>query len=156
MTTIIGDAKRSIIVSDTMMSDSDSNTKDLDFRKVVKFKDGWLAVAGDVRNLEKVRRWLNDSTLPKPEIKEEFDCDFMKLTPDGLFVTDRHLDFWECVTVDALGSGSGIALGAMKLGHKAEDAVWAATQVDVNSGGKVMVYSLDSSVGKEYIRKAKR
>lgn len=144
MTCIIGDAERMILVSDSQVTDEDSNTKASE-EKVFKLADGsLLGVAGDIRSEEKVIEWF-DKGCPKgdkPEIKEEHDCDFIHLTEEGLFVSDRSLDFWRVKKYDGIGSGQGIALGAMLLGHPAEEAVWAASKIDLHTGGDIVVYEL--------------
>ena len=145
MTCIIGDAERMILVSDSQVSDEDSSTKSYVCEKVFKLADGsLLAVAGDIRSEEKVIEWF-DKGCPKgekPEIKEEHDCDFLHLTENGLFISDKSLEFWRVKTHDGIGSGQAIALGAMLLGHSAEEAVWAATQIDMHTGGNVVVYEI--------------
>lgn len=144
MTCIIGDANRLILVSDSQVTDEDSNTKASE-EKVFKLADGsLLGVAGDIRSEEKVIEWF-DKGCPKgdkPEIKEEHDCDFMHLTEEGLFISDRSLDFWRVKKYDGIGSGQGIALGAMLLGHDAEEAVWAASKIDLHTGGDIVVYEI--------------
>ncbi len=144
MTCIVGDPKRMVIVADTQISDDDSGSKDTNWEKVFAVPDGWLAGAGDVGSIQKVVEWYRNGkpSNTKPEIKEDNDADFMLLSDDGIFLCDKTLEFWKIDKPDGIGSGHKIAVGAMMLKHKAEDAVWVATQIDLHSGGRVVVYQL--------------
>jgi hypothetical protein len=145
MTTIIGDAKRKILVSDSQTSDDDSDTKAFNLPKVFKVPQGWLAGAGDMMSVQRVVEWFKDGKKGKPPvIKIENDADFMLLSNDGLFVSGKDLEFWEHTDVDAIGSGTAAALAVMSLGHTAEEACWAACQSDLYSGEPVKVYTLGS------------
>jgi ATP-dependent protease HslVU (ClpYQ) peptidase subunit len=134
-----------IIVSDSQVSDEDSSTKSYDCKKVFELEDGsLLGVAGDIRSEEAVIEWFNKGKPKgdKPEIKEEHDCDFILMNDDGLFISDRTLEFWRVDNFDGIGSGQAIAFGAMKLGHSAEEAVWVAAQIDLHTGGDIKIYEL--------------
>ena len=146
MTTIVGDAKRKIIVSDSQTTDDDSNTKAFNLPKVYKVPQDWLAGCGDIRSIQAVVQYFMDGKKGKaPVIKDIHDADFMLLSQEGLFVSDKELEFWKHEDIDAIGSGTACALACISLGHTAEDAVWAACQSDQNSGGDVKVYSLGYS-----------
>jgi ATP-dependent protease HslVU (ClpYQ) peptidase subunit len=145
MTTIVGDAKRMILVSDSQTSDDDSDTKAFNLSKVFKVPQGWLAGAGDLMSVQKVVEYFKDGKKGKPPIiKIENDADFMLLCSEGLFIAGKDLEFWQHEDVDAIGSGTAAALAVMALGHKAEEAVWAACQSDLYSGEPVKVYKLDN------------
>ena len=66
MTTIIGDAKRKILVSDSQTSDDDSDTKAFNLPKVFKVPQGWLAGAGDMMSVQTVS--YTHLTLPTKRI----------------------------------------------------------------------------------------
>ena len=72
MTTIVGDAKRMILVSDSQTSDDDSDTKAFNLSKVFKVPQGWLAGAGDLMSVQKVVEYFKDGkncllyTSPSP------------------------------------------------------------------------------------------
>lgn len=145
MTTIVGDWPRKLLVADSQISDEDSNTKVFNQDKVFKVPQGWLGGAGDVRSIQQVVKWFLDGKKGKPPvIKEAEDADFMLLNDEGLFLSDRSLNFWQVTTYDAIGNGTGAALAVLALGHTAEEAVWAACQSELYSGEPVKVYALDS------------
>jgi hypothetical protein len=134
-----------ILVSDSQISDDDSDTKAFNLSKVFKVPGGWLAGAGDLMSVQKVVEYFKEGKKGKPPIiKIENDADFMLLSNDGLFVSGKDLEFWEHTDVDAIGSGTAAALAVMALGHKAEEAVWAACHSDLYSGEPVKVYSLEN------------
>ena len=145
MTTIIGDAKRKIIVYDSQYSDDDSDSKSINNEKVFRIPQGWLAGAGDVTSIQEVVRYFKDGKRGKaPIIKDADDADFMLLTEEGVFISGKDLRFSEIFTYDALGSGTLAALAVMSLGHTAEEACWASCQSDLYSGGDVKVYSFEN------------
>ena len=145
MTTIVGDAKRKIIVADSQYSDDDSDTKATDNEKVFRVPQGWIAGAGDVISIQEVVQYFMEGKKGKaPIIKDADDADFMLLTEEGLFVSGKDLSFQKIYTHDALGSGTLAALAVMSLGHTPEEACWAATQSDLYSGGAIKVYSFDN------------
>jgi hypothetical protein len=145
MTTIVGDPKRKIIVSDSQVSDDDSDTKSIDNEKVFRVPQGWLAGAGDVTSIQEVVKYFIEGKKGKaPVIKDADDADFMLLTEEGIFVAGKDLRFWQIQTPDALGSGTLAALAVMTLGHTAEEACWAACQSDLYSGGDIKVYSFEN------------
>lgn len=149
MSTIVGDWQRKIIVTDSQVSDDDSDTKNFENEKVFRVPQGLLAGAGDFISIQIVVEYFkNDKKGKAPIIKDADDADFMLLTNDGLYVSGKDLRFQKVPTYEALGSGTMAVLSAMVLGHTAEEACWAATQSDLYSGGNVKVYSLNN---KEFI-----
>ena len=151
MSTIIGDWRRKIIVTDSQVSDDDSDTKNFENEKVFRVPQGLLAGAGDYISIQEVVQYFMEGKKGKPPIiKDVDDADFMLLTHDGLFVSGKDLRFQRIQTYDALGSGTLAVLAVMTLGHTAEEACWAACRSDLYSGGDVKVYSLDSDKPKIY------
>ena len=149
MSTIVGDWQRKIIVTDSQVSDDDSDTKNFENEKVFRVPQGLLAGAGDFISIQIVVEYFkNDKKGKAPIIKDADDADFMLLANDGLYVSGKDLRFQKVPTYEALGSGTMAVLSAMVLGHTAEEACWAATQSDLYSGGNVKVYSLNN---KEFI-----
>ena len=149
MSTIVGDWQRKIIVTDSQVSDDDSDTKNFENEKVFKIPQGLLAGAGDFISIQIVVEYFkNDKKGKAPIIKDADDADFMLLANDGLYVSGKDLRFQKVPTYEALGSGTMAVLSAMVLGHTAEEACWAATKSDLYSGGNVKVYSLNN---KEFI-----
>lgn len=146
MSTVIGDAKRKIIVADSQISDDDSNTKQFGIDKVFYVPQGLLAGAGDFVSIQQVVDYFSDGKKGKaPIIKDSDDADFMLLTHEGLFVSGKDLRFQKIQTYDALGTGTSAALAVMALGHSAEEACWATCQSDLYSGGDIKIYSLGSN-----------
>jgi|LakMenE18May11ns_1017448.scaffolds.fasta_scaffold9843852_3 ATP-dependent protease HslVU (ClpYQ) peptidase subunit len=145
MTVMIGDAKRMIIVTDSQVSDEDSNSKNLNVDKVFEIPEGYIGGAGDWSSIQKVVEWYKNGKKDKdkPDIHADNDADFMVLNEDGIFISDKSLEFYKIDKQDGIGCGQNIALGAIRLGHTVEDAVWAACQVDLYSGGDIKVYSLN-------------
>jgi hypothetical protein len=155
MTTIVGDAKRKIIVSDSQTSDDESDTKELNNDKVYRVPQGWLAGAGNTMSIQEVVQYFMDGKKGKaPVIKDADDADFMLLTDEGIFVSGKDLRFWQIYTYDAIGSGTLAVLAVMSLNHTAEDACWAACQTDLYSGGQIKVYSFDNKQYTVYNRNA--
>ena len=149
MSTIVGDWQRKIIVTDSQISDDDSDTKNFENEKVFRVPQGLLAGAGNFISIQIVVEYFkNDKKGKAPIIKDADDADFMLLANDGLYVSGKDLRFQKVPTYEALGSGTMAVLSAMVLGHTAEEACWAATQSDLYSGGNVKVYSLNN---KEFI-----
>ena len=152
MSTIIGDWRRKIIVTDSQVSDDDSDTKNFENEKVFRVPQGLLAGAGDYISIQEVVHYFMEGKKGKPPIiKDVDDADFMLLTHEGLFVSGKDLRFQRIQTYDALGSGTLAVLAVMTLGHTAEEACWAACRSDLYSGGDVKVYSLDSDKPKIYV-----
>lgn len=151
MSTIIGDWRRKIIVTDSQISDDDSDTKALDCEKVFRVPQGLLAGAGDFISIQEVVHYFSEGKRGKPPIiKDADDADFMLLTHDGLFVSGKDLRFQRIQTYDALGSGTLAVLAVMALGHTAEEACWAACRSDLYSGGDIKTYTLDSNEPRIY------
>ena len=145
MSTIIGDWRRKIIVTDSQVSDDDSDTKNFQNEKVFRVPQGLLAGAGDFISIQQVVDYFMEGKKGKPPvIKDADDADFMLLSHDGLYVSGKDLRFQKIPTYEVLGSGSLGALAVLALGHTAEEACWATCRSDLYSGGDVRVYSLDS------------
>ena len=142
MTTIVGDWRRKVIVTDSQYSDTDTNTKYFD-EKSSRIPDGWFAGAGNFGDCEKVLQYLRTKSKVPPKLKNN-DNSFMILTDEGLQVSNDGIE-WEPVrTFMAIGSGIHAAEAIMRAGGTAEDAVYWACQVDLMSHEPVKVYSLDS------------
>ena len=143
MTTIVGDARRKIIVSDSQFTDSDSGIKYFE-DKVLSIDGGWLGIAGNWVDGEKVLDYLNKKTKTKPKLKS--DSSFLKLTKDGLFSCGGDLEWERVRTFMAIGSGAMAAEVCMRMGLTAEEAVSWACNVDVNSSGPIKSYPLDNAL----------
>ena len=139
MTTIVGDWERKILVSDSQFSDDDAGIKYFE-EKLVPITGGWLAVAGNWSDAEKVVDYLNKKTKNKPKLKS--DSSFLKLTNDGLFSCGNDLDWERVRTFMAIGSGAMAAEVCMRMGLSAEEAVKWACNVDLKSHEPIKTYAL--------------
>lgn len=140
MTTIIGDWINKKIVSDSQFSDTDTGIKYYD-NKVVPIDGGWLGVAGNWCDCEKVVDYLNKKTKTKPKLKP--DSAFIKMTAEGLFYCGDDLEWERAKTFMAIGSGSMAAEVCMRMGLTAEESVKWACNVDLHSSEPVKSYPLE-------------
>jgi hypothetical protein len=143
MTTIIGDWRRKILVSDSQFTDSDTGIKYFE-DKVVPIDGGWLGVAGNWSDCEKVIDYLSKKNKTKPKLKS--DSSFLKLTKDGLFSCGDDLEWERVRTFMAIGSGSMAAEVCLRMDLTAEEAVGWACNVDANSSGPIKTYKLDDAI----------
>jgi hypothetical protein len=139
MTTIVGDWINKKLVSDSQFSDDDTGIKYFD-EKIIPIDGGFLGVAGNWCDGEKVADYINKKTKIKPKLKA--DSSFMKLTNDGLFYCGDDLEWERAKTFMAIGSGSMAAEVCMRMGLSAEEAVKWACNVDLKSHEPIKVYSL--------------
>ena len=142
MTTIVGDWSRKILVSDSQFSDDDAGIKYFE-EKVIKFNDGWLGVAGNWADGEKVLNYLNKKITRKPKLKS--DSSFIKLTEEGLFYCGDDLEWEQAKSFMAIGSGAMAAEVCTRMGLTAEEAVKWACNVDLHSSEPIKIYELKSS-----------
>ena len=105
---------------------------------------GWLGVAGNYCDAEKVLDYVNKKTKVKPKLKA--DSSFLKLTKDGLFSCGDDLEWERVRTFMAIGSGSMAAEVCMRMGLTAEEAVKWACNVDANSSEPIKTYRLTDAV----------
>jgi hypothetical protein len=142
MTTIVGDWGRKILVADSQFTDSDAGIKYFE-EKVFAIDGGWLGVAGNYCDAEKVLDYLGKRSKTKPKLKT--DSSFLKLTQDGLFSCGDDLEWERVRTFMAIGSGSMAAEVCMRMGLEPPQAVAWACDVDVNSHEPIRTYSLGAN-----------
>jgi len=140
MTTIVGDWGRKLLVADSQFTDSDSGIKYFE-DKIFPIDGGWLGVAGNYVDAEKVLDYLSKKTKTKPKLKS--DSSFLKLTKEGLFSCGDDLEWERVRTFMAIGSGSMAAEVCMRMGLHPHEAVSWACNVDANSHEPIKTYSLD-------------
>ena len=140
MTTIVGDWGRKVLVADSQFTDSDSGIKYFE-DKIFAFDGGWLGVAGNYCDAEKVLEYINKKTKTKPKLKS--DSSFLKLTKEGLFSCGDDLEWERVRTFMAIGSGAMAAEVCMRMGLTPQEAVSWACNVDSNSHEPIKTYSLD-------------
>lgn len=143
MTTIVGDWKNRILVADSQFTDSDAGIKYFE-DKVFPIDGGWMGVAGNYCDAEKVLDYLNKKNKTKPKLKS--DSSFLKLTKDGLFSCGDDLEWERVRTFMAIGSGAMAAEVCMRMGLSAQEAVSWACNVDSNSHEPIKTYPIDNAV----------
>jgi 20S proteasome alpha/beta subunit len=139
MTTIVGDWINKIMVADSQFSDEDTGIKYYE-DKILQIEGGWLGVAGNWSDGEKVVEYINKKQKIKPKLKT--DSSFLKLTNDGLFSCNEDLEWERVRTFMAIGSGSMAAEVCMRMGLTAEEAVKWACNVDLKSHEPIKTYKL--------------
>jgi hypothetical protein len=139
MTTIVGDWKNKILVADSQFSDDDTGIKYFE-DKVITIDGGYLGVAGNWVDGEKVAEYVNKKSKTKPKLKS--DSSFLKLTEEGLFACGDDLEWERVRTFMAIGSGSMAAEVCMRMGLTAEEAIKWACNVDLKSHEPIKVYKL--------------
>ena len=137
----MGDWRRKIIISDSQFSDDDTGIKYFE-EKVVPIEGGWLGVAGNWCDCEKVVEYLNKKSKRKPKLKN--DSSFLKLTQEGLFYCGDDLEWERAKTFMAIGSGAMAAEVCLRMDLSAEEAVKWACNVDLKSSEPLKIYSLDN------------
>ena len=135
----MGDWRRKIIISDSQFSDDDTGIKYFD-EKVVPIEGGWLGVAGNWCDCEKVVEYLNKKGKRKPKLKN--DSSFLKLTQEGLFYCGDDLEWERAKTFMAIGSGAMAAEVCLRMDLSAEEAVKWACNVDLKSSEPLKTYAL--------------
>ena len=140
MTTIVGDWGRKVLVADSQFSDDDTGLKYFE-DKVLPIEGGWLGVAGNWSDAEKVIDYLNKKSKTKPKLKN--DSSFLKLTKDGLFACGDDLEWERVRTFMAIGSGAMAAEVCMRMGLTPEEAVKWACNVDLKSHEPIKTYALE-------------
>jgi len=139
MTTIVGDWINKKLVADSQFSDDDSGIKYFE-DKIIAIEGGYLGVAGNWVDGEKVADYVNKKSKTKPKLKA--DSSFLKLTDEGLFSCGDDLEWERVRTFMAIGSGSMAAEVCMRMGLTAEEAVKWACNVDLKSHEPVKTYKL--------------
>ena len=139
MTTIVGDWINKIMVADSQFTDDDLGIKYFE-DKIIAIDGGFLGVAGNWVDGEKVAEYINKKSKTKPKLKP--DSSFLKLTNEGLFSCGNDLEWERVRTFMAIGSGSMAAEVCMRMGLTAEEAVKWACNVDSKSHEPIKNYSL--------------
>lgn len=109
--------------------------------KLTRIDGDVIGCAGNCEEIVKFKIWYRDRTRPFPKMKGSFEA--ICWTKDGLM---RYTTSGVPIKFNppyALGSGSDIAMGAMKAGVGARRAVEIATETDIYSGGHVFTMTRD-------------
>ena len=139
MTTIVGDWINKVLVADSQFSDEDTGLKYFE-DKILKIDGGWIGVAGNWSDGEKVVEYINKKSKNKPKLKA--DSSFLKLTEEGLFACGDDLEWERVRTFMSIGSGAMAAEVCMRMGLSAEESVKWACQVDLKSHEPIKTYKL--------------
>ena len=134
-----GDWINKVLVSDSQFSDEDTGLKYFE-DKILKIDGGWLGIAGNWSDGEKVVEYINKKSKTKPKLKA--DSSFLKLTEEGLFACGDDLEWERVRTFMSIGSGAMAAEVCMRMGLSAEEAVKWACQVDLKSHEPIKTYKL--------------
>ena len=145
MTTIVGDWNRKILVSDSQFSDFDSGIKYFE-EKVFAIDGGWLGVAGNYCDADKVVEYLNKKGKVIPKLKP--DSVFLKLTSEGLYVCGNDLEWERVRSFMAIGSGEKIAETCMRMGLSAEESLKWSCNIDLHTHDPIKVYELGKTASK--------
>lgn len=132
-----------MLVADSQFTDSDTGIKYFE-DKIFPVEGGYLGVAGNYCDAEKVIDYLNKKTKTKPKLKS--DSSFLKLTKEGLFSCGDDLEWERVRTFMAIGSGSMAAEVCLRMGLTAEEAVSWACNVDANSHEPIKTYKVDDAL----------
>jgi ATP-dependent protease HslVU (ClpYQ) peptidase subunit len=140
MTTIFADAKAGVMVCD---SKTTLGGQWLSSTKVHRIGDDLVAFAGYKAEALKWLDWYsNGKRGAQPKIA---NSEALILSAEGLVYIDCS---GEALPIErgfmGIGTGGVVAIGAFIAGADAETAVHIACQVDANSGGDVVVYTLKS------------
>ena len=139
MTTIVGDWVNKVMVADSQFTDDETGIKYFE-DKIFAIDGGYLGVAGNWVDGEKVVEYLAKKGKTKPKLKS--DSSFLKLTNDGLFACGSDLEWERVREFMAIGSGAMAAEVCMRMGLTAEEAVKWACNVDSKSHEPIKTYKL--------------
>lgn len=108
-------------------------------RKLHRAQDGSvIGVAGTTFIIDAFVRWYNDRDRPEQFDAKTDNFEALILKPDGtVWCYDQHGNCYEAGAPSAIGSGSGVAYGAMAAGATPAEAVRIACDRDTCSGGGV-------------------
>jgi len=115
-------------------------------KKIIRLSDGSLiAGSGVKRQISDFAQWFTTQNGEKPEIA---DASIIRVSLNGTVTvydgkTDER-DVTDCPFY-ALGSGAGVALGAMYMGARADQAVEIAMKVDPWTSGDVTVEKINDA-----------
>lgn len=110
-------------------------------KKIRRLKDGSLYCgSGTAAVINKMERWLDGGK--EPEIGEDDEVEAILIKSDGtVWLVDEDLELEQVEDeFTAIGTGAGIAIGAMACGKTAEEAVEIAAKHD--SGTSLPVHTM--------------
>lgn len=138
MTTILADAKRGIMVTDSRCT---AESEWFPMTKVFRVRDELIGLAGNVKDAVAWLNWYSEGKKGNRPKGDTFNA--LILRSEGLYAVSS--DSFEMLIERGfygIGSGGGIAVGAFMAGADAKKAVEIACRIDANSGGDVVVHKL--------------
>lgn len=139
MTTVAWDGK--VLAVDSQATSEFSGVKTLSdkLRKGNwRGQDAAFAGVGSRAQADEIAEWLFGATGMPPVLDEDGTHGLLVVYQKAYFVEGKRPRLIEVLeSPQALGSGRGVALGAMYAGRSAEDAIRIAIQVDAWTGGPV-------------------
>lgn len=110
-----------------------------------------FAGAGSMEMVWIIKEYLERENLLDPECRvgmEKGEFEGILVLADGrAFMLEDTLTPFPAEVPAAIGSGAVFAQTAMTLGKNAAQAVEVASQMDIYSGGTIMVYDVESLTG---------
>ncbi len=109
-------------------------------QKVFVEEEAIYAGAGSITLWKPYIQWIKEGANPKnkPITEKDLSVCMLVFRENKLFEVTHHSPYLiEIGYPTAIGSGKSVALGALVLGHTAKDAVWAASQCDIYTGGPI-------------------
>lgn len=107
-------------------------------KKIIKYRGKIYGFAGGYDDVVKLLNWLKGSKKKKPKDIKWDEIETIILTKEGLFYLDPSFNEYPfnrgCF---AIGTGSGVAMGAMLAGADTYDSIHIAKQVDPSTGGEI-------------------
>lgn len=139
MTTILADARKSVMVSESKTTAPDGSW--FPSTKIARIADALVGVAGDASAGDAWLDWLRDGRQGKPPkgdvtvlILRKGVCTLVDTTNGRDVIVERGFH--------AIGSGAAAALGALHAGATPAQAVKIACMVDASSGGRIRTVAL--------------
>ena len=126
-----------ILAADTQLTTPDGAKRKV--KKLVRLDDGSLfAAAGDAPAAAALQKWAEAGCpkKPKPRFSKDMAVDAILVKPDGTAWLFTNSAVPEKIEDDfvAIGSGHGVATGAMAFGATAIEAVECAAKYDSSTG----------------------
>ena len=152
MTTIAIDSRGEFIAADGQVTCSGAVVTTTLRKILVETENGnprIYAMAGTTCMFEALVKWHKDGHKPS-ELPPASDGKWTLLVIDrkGARSYGHEAPYAELVPYPyALGTGNEYALGALKAGASAEEAVRIACEIDIHSGGEIQVVNIKEALG---------
>jgi ATP-dependent protease HslVU (ClpYQ) peptidase subunit len=117
--------------------------------KIFRLTEGLIGFAGNCEQVPVLLQWFLDGCIPDlyPEYQADKDTatECIVVLPDGkiLLYDANHLPIYIEAPCFAIGSGAQFAMGAMRQGATAEEAVKIAIHYDVFCGNGITSLTFD-------------